>query len=155
MSAQSPPHPFTQTTVSDEPDGAALKSSQALPFVSPPPNESNRPTAELSPMAPVGPPATAGDDRSLEATTVVNEEPSGSPIQALELTVEQYASLCAECVVYPDRAEEIQRRYHVPSEGARRVIDKHWKERFTADADLQRRFETSFASYRAWLTVRK
>ena len=56
---------------------------------------------------------------------------------AAPLTVEQYASLCAELAVYPDKKVEILRKYYLPDEAAYRALEKDWQVRFLMQPALR------------------
>ncbi|MBI4703782.1 MAG: hypothetical protein HY744_21950, partial [Deltaproteobacteria bacterium] len=71
------------------------------------------------------------------------------------LTLEQYASLCAECEACPERAAEIQARYQVPTEAVRRALEQRWRDDLARDPALGRRWEESRARYQAWLREHK
>jgi hypothetical protein len=68
-----------------------------------------------------------------------------------QLTLESYASLCAELAVHPERAPEILPRYHLPDAVTRQAVDAAWQRRFAAHPDTQQRWSELCASYRAWL----
>ncbi|MCC6523889.1 MAG: hypothetical protein IT373_14620 [Polyangiaceae bacterium] len=72
-----------------------------------------------------------------------------------ELTLEQFAGLCAACEVEPERTAEIEREYGVPTSVARRALDARWMARFRADGALYRSFYARFHEYRGWLFARR
>jgi hypothetical protein len=67
------------------------------------------------------------------------------------LSVEQYASLCAECAAYPAEADAVCARYVVQDEPSRLALHAHWQQRFASDAALQRRWQELMDQYRTWL----
>jgi hypothetical protein len=75
------------------------------------------------------------------------------PFPPLRLT--QYASLCAELAASPERAADILRRYHVPSEASRRALDEHWQARLLGRWEEQVEFERALREYSAWLRGRR
>jgi hypothetical protein len=70
---------------------------------------------------------------------------------ALTLTIEQYASLCAELELRPDRAQESLARYRL-SLAAKASLDAAWRDRFARDRALYASFSHAFAAYKSWLT---
>jgi len=130
----------------------------SAPPVAEPPAASASSPVEASAEPPAEPPKGAVDasDSSedgplLDKTTLVADEGAPSYAPALELTVDQYASLCAECAVHPERIGEVLARYHIPSDAARRIIDRHWQSRLAEDPELHRQWEQSYANYQTWL----
>ena len=71
-----------------------------------------------------------------------------------ELTVEQYASLCVEIALSPDRLDYTLYRYHITAE-QRAALDTHWRARFAAEPALRAAFAQAFAAYRNMLTSRQ
>lgn len=67
-----------------------------------------------------------------------------------ELTLEQYASLVAECDVCPERRAEIAGRYGVLSDAERAELDRSWAKRFAADAVLYERKSALVGHYVEW-----
>ncbi|MBI4955744.1 MAG: hypothetical protein HY908_27240 [Myxococcales bacterium] len=95
------------------------------------------------PAAP--PPAAAPVARPAEARAA---EPA-------ELTLEQFAALCATCEIEPERTAAVERQYGVPTSEARRALDARWTARFRADGALYRSFYARFHEYRGWLLARR
>src|SRR5262249_10572468 len=67
------------------------------------------------------------------------------------LTIEQYAALCAELALRPERREQAYARQGIMSleEGAR--VHKMFAIRFDVDADLRARWQTLTDAYAAWM----
>ncbi|MBI4956355.1 MAG: hypothetical protein HY908_30340 [Myxococcales bacterium] len=98
------------------------------------------------------PPAAAAP-RAPESRVPEKAAATASPFP--ELTLEQFASLCATCEVHPDRVTEVEQRFGVRTAEARRALDAHWVERMRADASLHRGFYARFHEYRAWLETQR
>lgn len=73
----------------------------------------------------------------------------------LTMTVESYASLCAECIVSPLDRAEIHRRYDVGGESERRALDAHWRGRLQNDRELAARFQSIYTDYEKWVRSRR
>jgi len=99
-------------------------------------------TAIAPEALPFEPTPAAAEDEPLELAAV---SPTG-----LDMTIEQYASLCAETAVDPARSAEIEKRYGL-SGNARRELDSNYSERFGEDAALQAKFKQLSERFRAWL----
>jgi hypothetical protein len=67
------------------------------------------------------------------------------------LTVEQYATLCAECASHPAWVAEILARYGVQSEAERAALTQHWEQRMAADPQLAGLLRWHYARYEEWL----
>lgn len=113
------------------------------------------PTAVVSPLAPAASvsapaPAPAPAFRSPAPT------PSPQPAPAPQLTLSQYASLCAELALTPAAADAIFRRHGLESAQQRAATDAAWKERLRRDPaeyqtwqDLYQRWYAHWAARRA------
>src|SRR5690606_32158336 len=73
------------------------------------------------------------------------------PMIVPDLSLEQYASLCAEREHRPDDVDAIRRRWAVEGHAAERALDDRWQARLRADAAEAQRFYNLVASYRTWL----
>ncbi|MBW2527019.1 MAG: hypothetical protein JRI23_22755, partial [Deltaproteobacteria bacterium] len=138
-----------------EDSGAALASAGDIRLD---PNEAKTLASESAPAkAPaassaasgmMGTSARAGEDTSV---TSALPDPGGAPPAApahLEsMTVEQYASLCAECAVHPSWVDQIHGRYHVRSREERSALDAHWRARMAADVQLTQHFRWHYARF--------
>jgi hypothetical protein len=67
------------------------------------------------------------------------------------LSLEQYASLCAELALWPARSDEILRQYRVVNEAARRALTEHWEAELAKSPKAWATFEEALAVYTAWL----
>ena len=71
-----------------------------------------------------------------------------------ELTIEQYASLCVELHIGPERMAQTLARYGITPE-ARLALDAHWRIRFETDHALRTAFGKAYSVYRAWVEGQK
>lgn len=80
--------------------------------------------------------------------------PSGGRVsEPPALTLNQYASLCAELSVFPPHAEAIFARHGLKELTHRRTIDWLWKERLRSDPVQNQRWQALYKHYHAaWVT---
>ena len=71
------------------------------------------------------------------------------------LTVEEYASFCAEMTVYPEWWAAIFLRYRVLHAAARGALDAHWGKCFLEQAEVRAVFEEKLSVFTAWLRLRR
>lgn len=71
---------------------------------------------------------------------------------APELSLEQYASLCAERSQPGADAADIMHRYGAVDSASAGALDGLWQGRFFQDRDLKTRFDQLVAHYRQWLS---
>lgn len=92
------------------------------------------PTPEdLRRLAPGAEPASAAKNTSSE--------------QHAGLTIEQYASLCAELAVFPEAAEATFARYGLAAPQDRAAADRAWQGRLRADDALMQRWQGLYLQY--------
>jgi hypothetical protein len=77
----------------------------------------------------------------------------GCVVRFPQLTLVQYASLCATLAVWPEHAGVIMPRYRVETETARRALDAFWEAQFVAYPRERALFVGDLAAYTAWLRV--
>jgi hypothetical protein len=66
------------------------------------------------------------------------------------LTLEQHASMCVEIALSPARVAETLARYRItPQEKV--LIDRHYRDRVAASAEVRAAWERSYQSYQVWL----
>lgn len=106
---------------------------KALPWEKGPSGGKGNAPPQTPPSSPGGPAPADGQAATVEG-----------------MTVEQYASLCAEIAVKPTQSAEIEKRYRLSS-AARHKLDAAFRERFARDGALQSRFKQLAQQYRAWL----
>jgi hypothetical protein len=142
--------------------GALFESGAALPFAPERPSPSQAPASAAAQARGAAPAAGAGGTMDVGA---LFESGAALPFPAAaaaaapqppvpELSLEQYASLCVELHLHPDRAAAIVARYHLSTEAAA-AIDARWRARIGADASLGAAFAGAYASYRAWLLAQR
>jgi hypothetical protein len=66
------------------------------------------------------------------------------------LSLQSYASLCAELAAYPANRAAILARYGIADEAAYRALDHEWQARI-ADPEVRSRWQQSYATYADWL----
>jgi len=66
------------------------------------------------------------------------------------MTVEQHASLSAECAVNPDRIAQIHAQHQVLTDDQRAALDQHWRERMAASKELTRLWQWHYTRYEQW-----
>ncbi|MFP6683334.1 MAG: hypothetical protein VB934_01415 [Polyangiaceae bacterium] len=77
---------------------------------------------------------------------------AGAP--APELTLEQYASMCAELQSDPSQAAAVDTRYGATDEAASHALQTSWQAKLSADASERARFDGLLAQYVAALQSR-
>lgn len=103
------------------------------------------------------PPSALGGEadvnRPSAGATIPTDRPElpGPGFAPPELTLEQYAWLCAETAVFPDLAQEANRKYGVADERARGALDRQWRERFTAEPALRTAWKELLTRCKSWL----
>jgi hypothetical protein len=71
-----------------------------------------------------------------------------APAHAPKLTLQQYASLCAELAVFQDRTEAIFQQYGLGDPRDRLALDQAWQERLRQSPDEHQGWQ---ALYRRWV----
>lgn len=77
-------------------------------------------------------------------------KPSPSRPELPNLSLEQYASLCVELHLAPDRSDEIFRRYGIPQD-MRASVDAYWQRRLSAEPPLYQAYAQAYNAYKTWL----
>jgi hypothetical protein len=84
--------------------------------------------------------------------------PNGATVQPgppeAVLSLDQYASLCAELTVFPWAAEEIFRRYGLEASEKRYAVDAVWKERLQHDRKQYEMWQRSYWKHHEHWTKR-
>ena len=78
-------------------------------------------------------------------------EVPGLEFEPPELTLEQYAWLCAETAVFPALAQEANRKYGIADERTRGALDRQWRERFTAEPAIRAAWKSLLTRCKSWL----
>jgi len=73
------------------------------------------------------------------------------PPKVPQMTLQAYASLCAELSVTPEKSVEVLRRYGVHDEHARRALDEEWRARLAAHPPSNQEWQKLYTTYRDWL----
>jgi hypothetical protein len=95
--------------------------------------------------------STLGPDEARPPAPELPFDMSGKPEEPYGLTLAQYASLWAELAVHPERAPAVLRRYGVPGDEGRKLLNEAWGKRFVKAPDLRRAWMGLCARYREWL----
>ena len=93
-------------------------------------------------------PSAAGDDRVCDFGAVPGEP-------ALQLTLEQLASLHAELATGVEQATVIRTRYRLQDEASQRRLEARWRQRFAAHPEERARYELKLREFQAWLAGRQ
>ncbi|KYF58727.1 hypothetical protein BE08_16215 [Sorangium cellulosum] len=72
-----------------------------------------------------------------------------SPPSVPALSLEQYASLCAELAASPGNAEALFAHYGLGEPGARLAVDRSWRDRLARDPAAHRRWQELYWRHRA------
>jgi hypothetical protein len=102
--------------------------------------------------------APIGDDsiaKAVAALPFIGNKVGAALVPFPRLSLEGYASLRAELLVWPERSAEILRRYHVMNEAARRALEEHWELELAASPEARATFDKALAEYTVWLRTRK
>ncbi len=67
------------------------------------------------------------------------------------LTLDAYASLCAELAVFPLKFVDILRKYGVTDDAMKRGLDQHWRDLFTTAPPLHEEWQRKTAGFCEWL----
>jgi hypothetical protein len=67
------------------------------------------------------------------------------------ITLDQYASIRAECELFPERVDEVRRVVGLVDDREMNALDELWRYRFTESRSLHSQFEEAVARYRVWL----
>jgi hypothetical protein len=118
-------------------DGSDLAGDPALPFHGEEPDEADMTQPSMKAVRPV--PASAGANSNAPL-----------PPHLAGLTLEQYASLCAESNLYQAFMPQVHARYGIQSDDQRRALDEHWRARLAVDAELAGEWAKLCRRYEEW-----
>ncbi|MDC0740948.1 hypothetical protein [Polyangium mundeleinium] len=147
----------------DAPVDLAMTGPIKLPATAEPPLPfSDRPAPEFveamqTPRAPA--PRTAITDATLplqmdlmaQARAAMPFLKPSAPVEAPRLSLDAYASLCAELAVRPESRAKVFRRYGIRDDAAWRAVDQEWRVRFTERPEIQREWQGKYDRFREWL----
>ena len=131
----------------------------ALPFDPPPARAKPNKLAELSfglqvPRELLQPRPAPSPPKAEAAPPSALPKPPPPSVQATpwspELTLEQYASLCAELAMRPERAAEVLARYRQTAESRAR-LDQHYRARVEGSPEVRAAWERAYQAYYEWL----
>lgn len=107
--------------------------------------------ATRSPDATVNLSATpTGIDQTIPLTQ------TGGSTKESSLTLEQYASLCAELAVYPERKADILPRYGLDGDAGRQLEDAVWMRRLSiGGGKMSKQWQQLVIRYREWLVQQR
>ena len=165
------PAPARTVMTSASPD---LRSASALPFRSPvaiaapPPQPALGATAPPDAMSPFAvaptpfqgrlpPPARPPARPAVAAPIDPSPAPPAAPVVAEAppmpaLTLDQYASLCAELTVFPQQTEAVFEKYGLGPLRARLAVDLGWRERLRRAPDEYAAWQALYARYHVYWT---
>jgi hypothetical protein len=146
------PEPVAITSPALEVPPEVLERMGRLPF-------SPRAGEELARTMPVpvldlrkGQTAALGDDSIEKPVPALPfpESPVGEAVVPIpSLSLEQYASLCAEVAMQPKQSDEIMRRYNVVNKAVRRALDEHWEAQLASSPEMFARYNQAVMSHAA------
>lgn len=73
------------------------------------------------------------------------------PARLPDLTLDAYASLCAELAVFPTKTEEIFRKYGVADDQVQRGLHQRWQDLFTTAPPLRDEWQRKTTAFCDWL----
>jgi hypothetical protein len=78
-----------------------------------------------------------------------------SPTSTRGLSIEQYASLCAELATYPAQTEQVFLRYRLATAQDRSAVDNEWRARLAKDPAEYKRWHDLYWQYCTYLKQRR
>ncbi len=133
---------------------------QALPF-------GDKPALDLSKPSPPRPmPEVQGDTLPLQvnmmemALPFMKNQRGGSgtktaPPNAPAMTLDAYASLCAELLAQPARRPDVLQRYQIADETALNELHAFWQKQFAKEPRLHAEWQSKCEAFRDWLTHKR
>lgn len=73
------------------------------------------------------------------------------PSHLASIQLFHYASLCAECTLYPAHLAATRARYGVSGEAEHRLLDGHWLAKLAAQSKLMAEWKEAYDRYEKWL----
>ena len=129
-----------------EPAPSPIKA--ALPF--------HRPARKERPAMPPVPPAGSSSFAPRQQSTAPAPSAPSSAVPMTDLTLEQYASMCAELAVFPDRSEAVFAKYGLADGRRRAAVDAAWKQRLSRYPSERAEWERRYLQYEAsWRRSRR
>lgn len=87
---------------------------------------------------------------SMASTVTSNGTPPKGSV-SVDLTLEQYASLCATLEVHPERRASTLETYGILADAAFHSLERSWASKIAGDVALEKRFNELVAHYRGWI----
>jgi hypothetical protein len=113
------------------------------------PNESTLPFAPAANAVPPPPAEITGPDQRGETAFLDVSDLDDEPLPFTPaMTLEQYAALCAQTAVHPDKLQDILRRYGLSNERALESLHAAIRKRFQSEPALQQQFHQLESYYR-------
>lgn len=130
----------------------------SLPFVQKgAPAEPPKPGAAMSATgtnlpvsAPGAPSAVQG---AVPPAPPISPGSAASPSNAVQLTLAQYASLCAELAASPNAKEAVFHRYGLSAARERQRVDLAWRQRFQQNPAEYREWQALYEQYHRYLSA--
>ncbi len=72
-----------------------------------------------------------------------------------EMTVEHFATLMAECEVYPERSQQIAARFGIESEQQQAQLEQQWRGRMTRDPVMSADYHGHYFRIREFLEEKR
>jgi hypothetical protein len=109
------------------------------------------------PPGPAGAASAAAPAQRLASESATAPTPPGaaSTARPAELSLAQYAALCAELAVFPEQAEAIFGRYGLSVPRDRLAVDLAWKERLRRDPADHQQWQARYRHYVAYWTEQR
>lgn len=136
--------PFAKSGAPAQPAPAPAQPAQALPAAAPAQAAPAQPAQALPAAAPAQP-------APAPAFAAVARPNSAAP----EMTLDAYASLCAEMTVHPQHRADILRRYGIADDAALRVLHVRWRDRFVQDPATESQWQSKYKTFRDWLAQKR
>ncbi len=149
--ASPPPAPAAKASIDQTALVSALVLEEPLPFTDgpaqvPEPGRASHSVVDIGMTAEV--PAILSGNETLP---FFQSSALGIDEEILEmLSIEQYASLCAELAAHPERQASVLLRYGV-DDNTFDILESAWSEHLQGDSTALQRFNQLLDSYRAWL----
>ncbi|MEM9697003.1 MAG: hypothetical protein AAGA56_30995, partial [Myxococcota bacterium] len=95
-------------------------------------------------------PAGGGTIATPAGATVAGSSARDAPLpfREHELSLEEYAQLCAASALEPDKTAEINARFGLDMPGVRGRIDLSWQKRLAQSPDLRKQWKTLFEDHK-------
>lgn len=71
------------------------------------------------------------------------------------MTLDAYASLCAELAAQPEKRGEVLVRYRVAEDAALNALHASWQKQFAAQPQMRAEWQSKYDAFRAWLMQRR